>query len=336
MQRRILIYSGRDEPEAAARALALARAVLRREPEATCVLAARGVAPVADAPVGLAVLELPALAPGPADGAGPAQAGGAQAARVGLRLLNDLALSFQPDVVVVDRDPLGALGELATALAALSAMAPPPRTWLAMDDVDLIRVSRRPGALRALERTAGRYGALLVFGEADACAPFVTAAVEAGRVPAVAYAGYGRFAAAGTPWSSHVAAGRRTLVAPAGLVPGLALGTGGFERAVAGADLVVAAPDHPAVALALAHGRSLVVLAGAGAREAADREPTEHVLRARSLERRGRARVLDRATLERTELARLAAVAGAIPPPSGAQTAPSTADRAAGLLLDTA
>jgi hypothetical protein len=255
---------------------------------------------------------------------------------VGLRLLNDLALSFQPDVVVVDRDPLGALGELATALAALSAMAPPPQTWLAMDDLDLIRVSRRPGALRALERTAGRYGALLVFGEADACAPFVTAAVEAGRVPAVAYAGYGRFAAAGTPWSSHVAAGQRTVVAPAGLVPGLALGTGSFERAVAGADLVVAAPDHPAVALALAHGRSLVVLAGARAREAADREPTEHVLRARALERRGRARVLDRATLERTELARLAAVAGAIPPPSGAQTTPSTADRAAGLLLDTA
>jgi hypothetical protein len=164
----------------------------------------------------------------------------------------------------------------------------------------------------------------------------VTAAVEAGRVPAVAYAGYGRFAAAGTPWSSHVAAGQRTVVAPAGLVPGLALGTGGFERAVAGADLVVAAPDHPAVALALAHGRSLVVLAGARAREAADGEQTEHVLRARSLERRGRARVLDRATLERTELARLAAVAGAIPPPSGAQSAPSTADRAAGLLLDTA
>ncbi|HEV8153852.1 MAG TPA: hypothetical protein VGP78_13015, partial [Solirubrobacteraceae bacterium] len=174
MQRRILIYSGRDEPEAAARALALARAVLRREPAATCVLAARGVAPVIDAPAGLAVVELPALAPARGGGEEPAQIGGPQVARVGLRLLTDLALSFQPEVVVVDRDPLGALGELATALAALSAMAPPPRTWLALDDVDLIRVSRRPGALRALERTAGRYGALLVFGEADACAPFVT------------------------------------------------------------------------------------------------------------------------------------------------------------------
>jgi hypothetical protein len=295
---------------------------------------------VAGAPVGLAVLELPSLVPAPAQGGEPAQAGGPQAARVGLRLLTDLALSFQPEVVVVDRDPLGALGELATALAALSAMAPPPRTWLAMDDVDLIRVSRRPGALRALERTAGRYGALLVFGEADACAPFVTAAVQAGRVPAVAYAGYGRFAAAGTPWSSHVGGGRRTVVAPAGLVPGLALGTGAFERAVAGADLVVAAPEHPAVALALAHGRSLVVLAGARARDEAApsapaRDPSEHVVRARALEQRGRARVLDRATIDRAELGRLAAVAGAIPPPSGAQGAPSTADRAAGLLLDT-
>ena len=332
MQRRILIYSGRNEPEAAARALALARAVLRREPAATCVLAARGVAPVADAPVGLAVVELPALAGTRGSGEEPAQIGGPQAARVGLRLLTDLALSFQPDVVVVDRDPLGALGELATALAALSAMAPPPRTWLALDDVDLIRVSRRPGALRALERTAGRYGALLVFGEADACAPFVTRALAAGRVPAVAYAGYGGFAAAGTPpWASHVAGGRRTVVAPAGLVPGLALGTGSFDRAVAGADLVVAAPDHPAVALALGHGRSLVILAGART-EDAQGTSGEHLVRARALESRGRARVLDRATIDRSELVRLAAVAGAIPPPPDA---PSTADRAAGLLLDT-
>jgi predicted glycosyltransferase len=332
MQRRILIYSGRDEPEAAARALALARAVLRREPEATCVLAARGVAPVADPPVGLALLELPTLVPTPAGSAEPAQAGGPQAARVGLRLLTDLALSFQPDVVVVDRDPLGALGELATALAALSAMAPPPRTWLAMDDLDLIRASRRPGALRALERTAGRYGALLVFGEADACAPFVTRALAAARVPTVAYAGYGGFAAAGSPpWSSHVVAGRRTVVAPAGLVGGLALGTGRFDRAVAGADLVVAAVDHPAVALALAHGRSLVLLAGARARDD-EGQGTEHLLRARTLEQRGRARVLDRATIDRSELLRLAAVAGAIPPPPDV---PSTADRAAGLLLDT-
>jgi hypothetical protein len=332
MQRRILIYSGRDEPEAAARALALARAVLRREPEATCVLAARGVAPVTDAPLGLAVLELPALARASEGEAEPAQVRGPQAARVGLRLLTDLALSFQPDVVVVDRDPLGALGELATALAALSAMAPPPRTWLAMDDLDLIRVSRRPRALRALERTAGRYGALLVFGEADACAPFVTRALAAARVPTVAYAGYGGFAPAGTPaWSSHVAGSRRTVVAPAGLVPGLALGAGSFDRAVAGADLVVAAPDHPAVALALAHGRSLVVLAGARARDE-EAQGAEHLLRARSLERRGRARVLERSTIGRSELLRLAAVAGAIPPPPDA---PSTADRAAGLLLDT-
>jgi hypothetical protein len=331
MPRRILIYSGREEPEAAARAVALARAVLRREPAATCVLAARGVAPVTDAPVGLAVVELPALARTRGRGEEPAHIGGPQAARVGLRLLTDLALSFQPDVVVVDRDPLGALGELATALAALSAMAPPPRTWLALDDVDLIRVSRRPGALRALERTAGRYGALLVFGEADACAPFVTRALAAARVPAVAYAGYGGFVAAGTPWASHVAGGRRTVVAPAGLVPGLALGTGSFDRAVAGADLVVAAPDHPAVALALGHGRSLVILAGARARDA-EEAGGEHLVRARALEGRGRARVLDRATLERSELVRLAAVAGAIPPPPDA---PSTADRAAGLLLDT-
>jgi hypothetical protein len=75
-----------------------------------------------------------------------------------------------------------------------------------------------------------------------------------------------------------------------------------------------------------------VILAGvrAGSGEEAG---GEHLVRARALEGRGRARVLDRATIERSELVRLAAVAGAIPPPPDV---PSTADRAAGLLLDTA
>jgi hypothetical protein len=324
MQRRVLIYSGRAEPEAAARALALATAVLRREPRATCLLLARGVAPVADPPDGLTVVELPALVT--AEG----QPGGAQAARAGLRLLTDLALSFMPDVVVVDRDPLGALGELAIALAALSAMEPPPRTWLALDDLDLIRLGRRPHALRALQRTAGRYGALLVFGEADGCQPFVATVLDAGRVPSVAYAGYGRFSAGAAPaWAAHEIDGRRVVVAPPELGPDAPVWRERLEEAVADAGLVVTAPDHPALEMALAHGRALLLLTDAAAGRT--EPPTEHQLRARTLERRGRARVLAADRLGLAALRRMTAVAFAVPP---SLEPPATADRAAGLLLN--
>jgi hypothetical protein len=325
MQRRILIYSGRADREAAARAAAVARAVLHHDPGAACLLAGRGLTPLADAPDGLTVVELPALV------ANGGQAGGPQAARAGLRLLADLALSFLPHVVVVDRDPLGMLGELATALAALSAMAHPPRTWLALDDLDLIRLASQPGGLRALERTAGRYGALLVFAEADGCEPFVATALLAGRVRSVGYAGWGRWAPALAPdWTGHHTAGRQVVVAPEHLGPRQAPSRLGLQGAVSRADLVVTAPDHPALDLALAHGRSLLVLVGTAERPAAG---PEHVLRARALERRGRARVLERAWLGTTELMRMAAVAAAIPlPPEG----PPTAERAARLLLDAA
>jgi hypothetical protein len=328
MQRRVLIYSGRAEPEAAARALALATAILRREPEATCLLVARGVAPVERPPDGLTVVELPGLAPE------EDRPGGAQAARAGLRLLTDLALSFMPDVVVVDRDPLGALGELAIALAALSAMEPRPRTWLALDDLDLIRLGRRPHALRALQRTAGRYGALLVFGEADGCQPFVATVLDAGRVPSVAYAGYGRFSPGPAPsWAAHEIEGRYVVVAPPELGPDAPVRREGLDDAVAAAGLVVTSPDHPALELALAGGRPLLLLTGVPA--ARTEPPTEHDLRARALERRGRARVLEADRLGGAALRRMAAVAAAIPPAAEPKptVAPSTADRAAGLLL---
>jgi hypothetical protein len=299
--------------------------VLRRDPGAACLLAGRGLAPVTDAPDGLTVVELPALVP---DGG---QAGGPQAARAGLRLLADLALSFLPHVVVVDRDPLGTLGELATALAALSAMARPPRTWLALDDLDLIRLGDQPRGLRALERTAGRYGGLLVFAEADGCEPFIATALLAGRVRSVGYAGWGRWApATAHDWTGHHTAGRQVVVAPAHVGPRQAPSRLGLQGAVSRADLVVTAPDHPALDLALGHGRSLLVLVGTAESPAAGRE---HILRARALERRGRARVLERAWLGATELMRMAAVAAAIPPLP--EVEPS-AERAAGLLLDAA
>jgi len=325
MQRRVLIYSGRAEPEATARALALATAVLRRGGgQATCLLAARGVAPVEDPPDGLTVVELPALAPG------EGRPGGAQAARAGLRLLTDLTLTFMPDVVVVDRDPLGALGELAIALAALSAMEPPPRTWLALDDLDLIRLGRRPQALRALRRTAGRYGALLVFGEADGCQPFVATVLDAGRVPFVAYAGYGRFSARPAPaWAAHEIEGRRVVVAPPELGPDATVRRQELDEAVGEAALVVTTPDHPALEMALAHGRALLLLTGAAA--GPTEPPTEHQLRARALERRGRAHVLAADRLGLAALRRMTAVAAAVPP---LPEPPSTADRAAGLLLN--
>ena len=171
-----------------------------------------------------------------------------------------------------------------------------------------------PGSLRALQRTAGRYGALLVFAEADGCEPFVSTALLAGRVPRVGYAGWGAWAPAAAPMDRPHAAGppgsssRRPHLGPR-LAP---RGSGLRGRGVAsrprgrGARPPRARPRPGPRAFAARARRARARGTGGRARE--------HILRARALERRGRARVLDRATgWGATELMRMAAVAGGDP-----------------------
>ncbi|MEA2360649.1 MAG: hypothetical protein QOI62_3909 [Solirubrobacteraceae bacterium] len=170
MRRRILIYT----PHAGAWGLRLADAVAQRAPEAICLVVRRGEGAAPHAGARAAVLDLPAV---PESGRDP-----------GLRILADVARAVDPETVVVLGEPLGPRGELAPTLAALRAVASPPKRFLALTENELGAMGEAGGG-RALRALLAWYDHALVFAERDACAALEPAELREGGTVALSYVG---------------------------------------------------------------------------------------------------------------------------------------------------
>jgi predicted glycosyltransferase len=254
------------------RSIAIAHALSAAEPASILLIAGAREAALFDLPEGTDTLALPA----PATDFNGAQRGPsigldmAGTLRMRARTLRNALAAYAPDVLVVDRLPLGVHDELAESLGVLSAMG--TRLVLGLREVldDPARVRdewERAGALGVLRRS---YDAIWVYGDPRIFDPAVEYDMPADVSEMVRYSGYLDRRGAERPAPADLAARRRELHLPDGRLALCVLGSGedghrpaeAFARAElpAGCTGVVVAgpfmPDAERAALhALAHGR---------------------------------------------------------------------------------
>jgi predicted glycosyltransferase len=140
---------------------------------------------------GVDIVRLPAVLKKPEGGYAPAQAGLSLGEAIALRsqLLMELAADFRPDVLLVDKEPLGLCGELTATLEAEALRG--TRLVLGVRDVlDEAQQLRtewgNSGALAAL----ARYHALWVYGHRDMYDPLQGLDISADVAARVKFLGY--------------------------------------------------------------------------------------------------------------------------------------------------
>ena len=107
-------------------------------------------------------------------------------------MIRNVAVSFQPDVFLVDHMPHGALGELAEPLQVLKAQSPDTRIVLGIRDIlgapEVIRRQwEKEGAFAAIEQF---YDAVLIYGCADVFDAFAEYAFPPFLIDKIQYCGY--------------------------------------------------------------------------------------------------------------------------------------------------
>jgi predicted glycosyltransferase len=190
--------------------------------------------------------------------------------RMRARTLRNALAAYEPDVLVVDRLPLGVYDELAESLGVLREMGTRLVLGLreVLDDPDAVRAEwDRSGALDVLRRS---YDGIWVYGDPRVFDPAVEYEMPADLRERVRYTGYLDRRAAAPAAGTDLAARRRELQLPGGRLALCAVGGGedghrlaeAFARATlpAGATgVVVAGPfmadDERAALHALAGGR---------------------------------------------------------------------------------
>jgi predicted glycosyltransferase len=254
------------------RSIAVAHALSAAEPASILLIAGAREAALFRLPEGTDTLALPAPSTdfngdrrGPSIGLDMAGA-----VRMRARTLRNALAAYEPDVLVVDRLPLGVYDELAESLGILREMGTRLVLGLreVLDEPAAVRAEwDRAGALGVLRRS---YDAIWVYGDPRVFDPAVEYEMPADLRERVRYTGYLDRRAAEPAIRTDLAARRRQLKLPAGRLALCAVGGGedghrlaeAFARATLPAGttgVVVAGPfmadDERAALHALAGGR---------------------------------------------------------------------------------
>jgi predicted glycosyltransferase len=237
------------------RSIAIAHALSAAEPVSILLIAGAREAALFRLPDGTDTLALPAPSTdfngdrrGPSTGLDMAGT-----VRMRARALRNALAAYEPDVLIVDRLPLGVYDELAESLGLLREMGTRLVLGLrdVLDDPAYVRADwDRAGAVGVLRRS---YDAIWVYGDPRVFDPAVEYDLPADLRAMVRYAGYLDRHATGRPTGEDLAERRRQLELPQGRVALCILGGGedgdrlaaAFARAELPADttgVVVAGP----------------------------------------------------------------------------------------------
>src|SRR3954470_11468681 len=210
------------------RSIAVAHALAAAEPVSILLISGAREAALFRLPEGTDTLALPAPSTdfngdrrGPAIGLDMAGT-----VRMGARALRNALVAYEPDVLIVDRLPLGVYDELAESLGLLREMG--TRLVLGLRDVldDPARVPAewdRAGALGVIRRS---YDAVWVYGDPQVFDPATEYEMPADVRDMVRYSGYLDRHGAIRPTAADLAARRRELDLPDGRIALCVLGGG--------------------------------------------------------------------------------------------------------------
>src|SRR3954454_18149060 len=230
------------------RSIAIAHALSAAEPVSILLIAGAREAPLFRLPEGTDTLALPApgtdfngVRRGPSIGLDMAGT-----VRMRARTLRSALAAYRPDVLIVDRLPLGVYDELAASLGLLREMGTGLVLGLrdVLDDPDYVRAEwDRAGALGVLRRS---YDAVWVYGDPRVFDPADEYDLPADVREMLRYTGYLERHATGRPTRADLAARRRELDLPDGRIALCVLG-GGEEggRPSAGPAVAGPAPGSP-------------------------------------------------------------------------------------------
>ncbi len=210
------------------RSIAIAHALAAAEPVSILLIAGAREAALFRLPEGTDTLALPA--PGTdfnGDRRGPSIGlDTAGTVRMRARTLRNALAAYEPDVLIVDRLPLGVHDELAESLGLLRRMGTRLVLGLrdALDDPAHVRAEwDRAGALGVLRRT---YAASWVYGDPRVFDPAVEYDLPADVCEMVRYSGYLDRHATGRPTGADLARRRRQLDLPDGRIALCVVGGG--------------------------------------------------------------------------------------------------------------